>query len=88
MKALKSSNCSTRTIDRHISAGKIRSKRIGKKVFLHDEDVRILQNGGIQEDYIVLDSEGQLVSHEESSFTRRPVMVDYKNSFLMMLRNP
>lgn len=75
-------NCSTRTIDRHISVGKIRSKRVGKKVFLHDEDLRILQNGGIQEDYIVLDSEGQMMTpHEESSFVRRPVMVDYKQLF-------
>ncbi len=77
-------NCSTRTIDRHISAGKIRSKRIGKKVFLHDEDIRIIQNGGIQEDYIVLDSDGQVMvtSQEESSFTRRSInTVDYKQLF-------
>lgn len=76
-------NCSTRTVDRYISAGKIRSKRIGKKVFLHDEDIRIIQNGGIQEDYIVLDSEGQIMMapNEDSSFTRRPVMVDYKQLF-------
>lgn len=76
-------NCSTRTVDRYISAGKIRSKRVGKKVFLHDEDIRIIQNGGIQEDYIVLDSEGQVMttSHEESLFTRRPIMVDYKELF-------
>ncbi|MDD2916292.1 MAG: hypothetical protein PHH70_00400 [Candidatus Gracilibacteria bacterium] len=74
--------CSTRTIDRHISAGKIRSKRVGKKVFLHDEDVQIIKNGGIQEDYIVLGSDGQMVtSHEESNFVRRPVMVDYKQLF-------
>ena len=75
--------CSTRTIDRYISAGKIRSKRMGKKVFLHTEDIRILQNGGIQEDYIVLDSDGRVMTtgHEESSFTRRPIMVDYKLLF-------
>lgn len=76
-------NCSTRTIDRYISAGKIRSKRMGKKVFLHDEDIHIIENGGIQEDYIVLDSEGQVMttSHEESNFTRRSVTVDYKQLF-------
>jgi hypothetical protein len=75
--------CSTRTIDRYISAGKIRSKRVGKKVFLHDDDIRIIQNGGIQEDYVVLDSEGQIMTngHEDSSFTRRPIMVDYKQLF-------
>ncbi len=76
-------NCSTRTIDRHISAGKIRSKRIGKKVFLHSEDIRIIQNWGIQEDYIVLDSDGNslLASNEEPAFVRRPVIVDYKQLF-------
>lgn len=76
-------NCSTRTVDRYISAGKIRSKRIGKKIFLHDEDIRILQNGGIQEDYIVIDSQGQIVTapDNESQFTRRPVAVDYKQLF-------
>ncbi|NCP76700.1 helix-turn-helix domain-containing protein [Candidatus Gracilibacteria bacterium] len=76
-------NCSTRTIDRYISAGKIRSKRIGKKVYLHNEDIHIIQNGGIQEDYIVLDSDGQVMTdiQDESSFVRRPVMVDYKQLF-------
>ena len=75
--------CSTRTIDRYISAWKLRSKRVGKKVFLHTEDIRIIQNGGIQEDYIVLDADGNslVASHEESSFTRRPIMVDYKQLF-------
>lgn len=76
-------NCSTRTIDRYIRAGKLRSKRIGKKVFLHDEDIRIIENGGIQEDYIMLDSDGQVMATVEdtSSFTRRPIMVDYKQLF-------
>ena len=31
---------STRTIDRYIRSGKIRAKKRGKKVFLHEEDVR------------------------------------------------
>lgn len=78
-------NCSTRTIDRYIRSGKVRAKRVGKKVFLHEEDIHIIQNGGVQEDYVVLDADGQLVEREsradDSSFTRRPVMVDYKGLF-------
>lgn len=76
-------NCSTRTIDRYIRAGKLRSKRVGKKVFLHSDDIAIIQNGGVQEDYIVLDALGQVMEKAEdtSSFTRRPVMVDYKQLF-------
>lgn len=30
---------STRTIDRHIRSGRIRTRRVGKKVLLHREDV-------------------------------------------------
>ena len=33
---------STRTLDRYVKAGKVRSKRVGKKVFLHDDDVEAL----------------------------------------------
>ena len=56
---------------------------MGKKVFLHDEDLRIIQNGGVQEEYIVLDTEGQMVErNDETNFTRRPVStVDYKGLF-------
>jgi len=35
---------STRTLDRYVKAGKIRSKKVGKKVFLHDGDLDILRN--------------------------------------------
>lgn len=34
---------STRTVDRHIKSGKIRTKRIGKKMFLHEDDVENLR---------------------------------------------
>ena len=64
-------------------SGKIRHKRIGKKVYLHEEDVHIIKNGGLQEDYIVIDAEGKVVptNPENEQFTRRPVVVDYKQLF-------
>lgn len=40
---------STRTVDRYVRSGKIRSRRIGKKIYLHDDDVRRLSQGGFQE---------------------------------------
>jgi len=49
---------STRTVDRHISAGRIRTKRIGKKTFLHEEDVEIIRTTDperTEEEYIVIE---------------------------------
>ncbi len=49
---------STRTVDRHISAGRIRTKRIGKKMFLHEEDVELIrqtEGADTTEEYIVID---------------------------------
>lgn len=49
---------STRTVDRHISAGRIRTKRIGKKMFLHEEDVELIrqtEGTATTEEYIVID---------------------------------
>ncbi len=34
---------STRTVDRHIQAGRIRTKRIGKKMFLDEDDVELIR---------------------------------------------
>lgn len=48
---------SSRTVDRHIQAGRIRTKRIGKKIFLEDEDVEGLRNldpARREEDYVVI----------------------------------
>lgn len=50
---------STRTIDRHIQAGKIRTRRIGKKMFLEEDDVDILRSqdpARSEETYEVLDT--------------------------------
>jgi hypothetical protein len=48
---------STRTIDRHIQWDRIRTKRIGKKIFLDDGDVetiRQMEPARKEEDYIVI----------------------------------
>ena len=48
---------STRTVDRHISAGRIRTKRIGKKMFLHEEDVELVRSTDLArptEEYIII----------------------------------
>ena len=37
---------STRTVDRHIQGGRIRTKRIGKKMYLHEDDVENLRISG------------------------------------------
>lgn len=46
---------STRTIDRYVSSGKIRSKRDGKLLLLHEDDIEKQRSGGQQKDYEVID---------------------------------
>lgn len=47
---------SSRTVDRHIQAGRIRTKRIGKKTFLEEDDVESLRIalGKGEGDYVVI----------------------------------
>ncbi len=52
---------STRTIDRYIQAGKIRTKRDGKVIMLHKEDVTHSKSGGEQKDYEVIAPKPTLV---------------------------
>lgn len=57
VEAAKRLSVSTRTIDRHIQAGRIRTKRIGKKMFLDDGDVELVRQmdpARREEDYIVI----------------------------------
>ena len=63
---------STRTVDRHISAGRIRTKRIGKKMFLHEEDVEVIRTTDpdrSDEEYIIIDDsskeEHEIISREK-----------------------
>ncbi|MDD2487084.1 MAG: helix-turn-helix domain-containing protein [Candidatus Gracilibacteria bacterium] len=69
-------NMSTRTIDRYIRNGKIRSKKVGKKIFLHNDDVEILKNGGIQQEYEIINSK-----EIESNFVRTSVGANYKDLY-------
>jgi excisionase family DNA binding protein len=51
---------STRTVDRHIQGGRIRTKRIGKKMYLHEDDVenlRLSEVGEDEEEFVVVDKE-------------------------------
>ncbi len=59
---------SSRTIDRHIQAGRIRTRRIGKKMFLEDDDVELIRNmdpARREEDYvIIMDDDKKTSTHE------------------------
>ncbi len=62
---------STRTVDRHIQAGRIRTRRIGKKMYLEDTDIeslRLMDPARREDDYIViLDKEDYRTENEERS---------------------
>lgn len=77
---------STRTVDRHISAGRIRTKRIGKKMFLHEEDVELIRTtdpGRNDEEYIIIDdtdkTEHEIVSREKNRETSPIVYNEWPN---------
>ncbi|MDD2565382.1 MAG: helix-turn-helix domain-containing protein [Candidatus Gracilibacteria bacterium] len=68
--AAKELNISTRTIDRYIRSGKIRSQKKGKKIFLNTQDIEIIKNGGIQEDYEVIKPREK---QEETGFVTKSI---------------
>lgn len=87
---------STRTLDRYVKAGKLRSKKVGKKVFVHDGDLDILKNelgrevddSARQEDIEFIKpkaEDGEIVFFEDvkkdTGFRRKPVLVDYQDLF-------
>jgi excisionase family DNA binding protein len=50
---------SSRTIDRHIQAGRIRTRRIGKKMYLEEDDIeaiRMADPARREEDYTIVES--------------------------------
>lgn len=58
---------SSRTIDRHIQAGRIRTRRIGKKMFLEDDDIEVLRNmdpARKEEDYVIIMDDTPKSKHE------------------------
>jgi excisionase family DNA binding protein len=72
VEAAKRLSVSTRTVDRHIQAGRIRTKRIGKKMFLHEDDVEVIRKSDSphSEEYIVIENMNQddvpeIVSREQ-----------------------
>ncbi|MFB0964653.1 MAG: hypothetical protein QMC36_03010 [Patescibacteria group bacterium] len=87
---------STRTLDRYVKAGKLRSKKVGKKVFVHDGDLEILRNelgrevddSARQEDVEFVSpkaEDGEIVFFDDvkkdTGFRRKPVLVDYQDLF-------
>lgn len=77
---------STRTLDRYVKSGKLRTKRKGKKIFIHDEDIVMLQGSEPEliratdsvktEDIVFFDE-----MPSDSGFRRKPVMVDYRDLY-------
>jgi excisionase family DNA binding protein len=75
---------STRTVDRHVQAGRIRTKKIGKKIFLHEDDVETLRLTEVSEDteeYVVMDSsekpEPEIVHREKKIVHREAGGIDF-----------
>lgn len=69
-------NISTRTLDRYIRSGKIRSIKKGKKVFLNNDDVEIIKRWWIQEWYEIITKD----SIEDSGFQKKE-LVSYKDLY-------
>ncbi|EKE26791.1 MAG: hypothetical protein ACD_4C00143G0006 [uncultured bacterium (gcode 4)] len=69
-------NMSTRTIDRYIRSWKLRSKKVWKKVFLHNTDVEILKNWWIQEEYEIINSK-----ELDNTFVKTDIWTNYKDLY-------
>ncbi|HRI36715.1 MAG TPA: helix-turn-helix domain-containing protein [bacterium] len=70
---------STRTIDRYVRLGKIRMKKIGKNIQLHQDDVERLRRGGIQEEVTIVPK-----PRSDDGFRTRPIEsggLDYKTLY-------
>lgn len=70
---------STRTVDRYIQMWRIQTKRIGKKMFLDEDDVEIIRKTAPEweEDYIVLEKSD--ISHEIVSRSSRELQTRDEN---------
>ena len=70
VEAAKRLGVSTRTVDRHIQAGRVRTRRIGKKMYIEDADIeslRMLDPSRREEDYIVILDREELIAHPETT---------------------
>ena len=63
--AAKLIHVSTRSIDRYIKSGKIRTKKDGKIIFLHEGDVQNLGDNGVWKEQEVI------IPQEKSSYTQK-----------------
>lgn len=82
---------STRTLDRYVKSGKIRTKRIGKKIFLNDDDIRSIKNESpeivrptdtkVSDEIVFFDEEVP-----QTNFRKKPVMIDYRDLYEDALR--
>jgi excisionase family DNA binding protein len=74
---------SSRTIDRHIQAERIRTRRIGKKMFLEEDDVEALRMADPsrrEEDYtIIMDSNEEREIPEIVTSTKEVVDIKQNN---------
>lgn len=89
---------STRTLDRYVKSGKIRAKRKGKMVFIHDDDLMMLRNGepelvrptdASRKNTFKNETPDVVIFDEPMSsggFSRKPVMVDYRDLYEEVLR--
>ena len=70
VEAAKRLGVSTRTVDRHIQAGRVRTRRIGKKMYIEDSDIeslRMLDPSRREEDYIVILDREEFIAHPETT---------------------
>jgi ABC-type Na+ efflux pump permease subunit len=79
---------STRTVDRHIQSWRIRTRRIWKKTFLHEEDVEALRTAlgtGDGEEYIVVDrgdrEEPEIVHREKKVALKQEGGIDFSTLY-------
>nr|MDD3720663.1 helix-turn-helix domain-containing protein [Candidatus Gracilibacteria bacterium] len=74
-------NMSTRSIDRYIKSGKIRSKKDGKIVYVNQNDIDNLKNGGGQNQEIIVPEKKSSFSKEKQETSEDEVAkVVHKNS--------
>lgn len=89
---------STRTLDRYVKSGKIRAKRKGKIVYIHDDDLMNLRNGEpelvrptdtLRKNFIKVSTPEMVIFDEvpnTSGFNRKQTLVDYRDLYEESLR--
>ena len=89
VEAAKRLGVSTRTVDRHIHAGRVRTRRIGKKMYIEDADIeslRMLDPSRREEDYIVILDREELIAHPETTWQEMIHVVSQQQSLIELAR--